>query len=92
MRKQRQHTARLAWEDVAAIENLQVGLGNLDSQGHQDSGERVVAFTCSPPGMHGEFLPKYDWPVHRFQNMVRHSFRGDIQAEAFAVCTVAGRY
>ena len=20
-------------------------------------------------GMHGEFLPKYDWPVHRFQNM-----------------------
>ena len=23
------------------------------------------------PGTHGEFLPKYDWTVHRFQNMVR---------------------
>lgn len=21
-------------------------------------------------GIHGEFIPKYDWPIHRFQNMV----------------------
>mmetsp|Transcript_60266 Transcript_60266/g.140964 ORF Transcript_60266/g.140964 Transcript_60266/m.140964 type:complete len:446 (+) Transcript_60266:85-1422(+) len=53
-------------EDVAAIENLQVGLGNLDSQ-----------------GMHGEFLPKYDWPVHRFQNMVLSGLRGSRLDEDF---------
>ncbi|CAE7250907.1 yeaW [Symbiodinium pilosum] len=27
-------------------------------------------------GTHGEFLPKYDWTVHRFQNMVLSSLRG----------------
>jgi len=46
-------------EDVEAIENLQLGLGNLDGQ-----------------GMHGVFLPKYDWPVHRFQNMVLSGLHG----------------
>lgn len=29
-------------------------------------------------GMHGEFLPKYDWPVHRFQNMVVNGLRGNL--------------
>lgn len=29
-------------------------------------------------GMHGEFLPKYDWPVHRFQNMVLNGLRGSL--------------
>lgn len=29
-------------------------------------------------GMHGEFLPKYDWPVHRFQNMVLNGLRGGL--------------
>ncbi|CAE6961533.1 yeaW, partial [Symbiodinium sp. KB8] len=53
-------------EDVVAIENLQVGLSNLDSQ-----------------GMHGEFLPKYDWPVHRFQNMVLSGLRGSRLEEDF---------
>eukprot|EP00931_Biecheleriopsis_adriatica_P076263 TRINITY_DN49995_c0_g1_i1.p1 TRINITY_DN49995_c0_g1~~TRINITY_DN49995_c0_g1_i1.p1 ORF type:complete len:445 (-),score=74.77 TRINITY_DN49995_c0_g1_i1:96-1430(-) len=47
-------------EDVEAIENLQLGLGNLDGQ-----------------GVHGEFLPKYDWPVHRFQNMVLSGLHGE---------------
>mmetsp|Transcript_71359 Transcript_71359/g.188318 ORF Transcript_71359/g.188318 Transcript_71359/m.188318 type:complete len:485 (+) Transcript_71359:89-1543(+) len=27
-------------------------------------------------GLHGEFLPKYDWPIHRFQNMVLQGIRG----------------
>ncbi|CAJ1328970.1 unnamed protein product [Effrenium voratum] len=27
-------------------------------------------------GMHGEFIPKYDWPVHRFQNMVLSGLHG----------------
>jgi len=27
--------------------------------------------------LHGEFLPKYDWPIHRFQNMVISGLRGD---------------
>eukprot|EP00933_Yihiella_yeosuensis_P067339 TRINITY_DN72111_c0_g1_i1.p1 TRINITY_DN72111_c0_g1~~TRINITY_DN72111_c0_g1_i1.p1 ORF type:complete len:480 (+),score=62.73 TRINITY_DN72111_c0_g1_i1:90-1442(+) len=27
----------------------------------------------SGQGTHGEFLPKYDWPVHRFQNLVLSS-------------------
>mmetsp|Transcript_96389 Transcript_96389/g.173914 ORF Transcript_96389/g.173914 Transcript_96389/m.173914 type:complete len:460 (-) Transcript_96389:550-1929(-) len=48
-------------EDVIAIENLQLGLRNLNGQ-----------------GMHGEFLPKYDWPVHRFQNMVLSSLQGNL--------------
>eukprot|EP00928_Gymnodinium_smaydae_P019541 TRINITY_DN17502_c0_g1_i1.p1 TRINITY_DN17502_c0_g1~~TRINITY_DN17502_c0_g1_i1.p1 ORF type:complete len:443 (+),score=76.19 TRINITY_DN17502_c0_g1_i1:62-1390(+) len=29
-------------------------------------------------GLHGEFLPKYDWPVHRFQNMVIAGIRGSL--------------
>jgi len=33
-------------------------------------------FNASLQNMHGEFLPKYDWPVHRFQNMVLHSLKG----------------
>ncbi|CAJ1338053.1 unnamed protein product [Effrenium voratum] len=27
-------------------------------------------------GMHGEFIPKYDWTVHRFQNMVLSGLEG----------------
>jgi len=27
-------------------------------------------------GVHGEFLPQYDWPVHRFQNMVITAVQG----------------
>lgn len=53
-------------EDVGAIENLQIGLTNLEGQ-----------------GMHGEFLPKYDWPVHRFQNMVLSGLDGDALNEEF---------
>mmetsp|Transcript_35693 Transcript_35693/g.53239 ORF Transcript_35693/g.53239 Transcript_35693/m.53239 type:complete len:457 (-) Transcript_35693:704-2074(-) len=26
--------------------------------------------------LHGEFLPKYDWPVHRFQNMILDGING----------------
>merc|ERR1719188_1155397 len=26
--------------------------------------------------LHGEFLPKYDWTVHRFQNMVLNGIHG----------------
>lgn len=33
-------------------------------------------------GMHGEFLPKYDWPVHRFQNMVLRGIHGEPCDEA----------
>jgi len=32
-------------------------------------------------GMHGEFLPKYDWPVHRFQNMVLDGIQGKLVNE-----------
>jgi len=27
-------------------------------------------YNARDKGMHGEFLPQYDWPIHRFQNMV----------------------
>jgi phenylpropionate dioxygenase-like ring-hydroxylating dioxygenase large terminal subunit len=40
-------------EDVEAIENLQIGLGNAQQLNIQ-----------------GEFVPQYDWPIHRFQNMI----------------------
>mmetsp|Transcript_16975 Transcript_16975/g.22884 ORF Transcript_16975/g.22884 Transcript_16975/m.22884 type:complete len:80 (+) Transcript_16975:1-240(+) len=28
--------------------------------------------------LHGEFLPKYDWPIHRFQNMVLSGLTGGL--------------
>jgi choline monooxygenase len=34
-------------------------------------------------GVPGEFLPKYDWPVHRFQNMVIRGLQGDTLDESF---------
>merc|ERR1719215_1515885 len=33
---------------------------------------------ASVQGLHGEFLPKYDWPVHRFQNMVINGIQGNL--------------
>jgi len=27
-------------------------------------------------GLHGEFIPKFDWPIHRFQNMVLSGLHG----------------
>ena len=78
-------------QDVDAIENLQIGLTNLEGQGHLNrwfcnvlygfvfsccccetlipSGKHGREVQFDAQGMHGEFLPKYDWPVHRFQNM-----------------------
>ena len=29
----------------------------------------LVSVGTALSGTHGEFLPKYDWTVHRFQNM-----------------------
>jgi len=53
-------------EDVEAIENLQLGLVN--------SRQPASDFQ-------GEFLPQYDWPVHRYQNMVLSAVTGNKWAE-----------
>jgi len=34
-------------------------------------------------GVPGEFLPKYDWPVHRFQNMVLRGLEGSPLDESY---------
>lgn len=31
---------------------------------------------CNLQDIKGEFLPKYDWPIYRFQNMVINSIHG----------------
>lgn len=49
-------------EDVIAIENLQRGL---------EGKKRGKASMIS-----GEFLPEYDWPIHRFQNMILDGLDG----------------
>jgi len=28
--------------------------------------------------LHGEFIPKFDWPIHRFQNMVLNGLHGTL--------------
>jgi len=28
--------------------------------------------------LHGEFIPKFDWPVHRFQNLVLSGLHGNL--------------
>lgn len=50
-------------EDVVAIENLQRGLQGAAKRGKASMSQ-------------GEFLPQYDWPIHRFQNMVINGLEG----------------
>uniref|UniRef100_A0A7S2QJD1 Choline monooxygenase, chloroplastic n=1 Tax=Zooxanthella nutricula TaxID=1333877 RepID=A0A7S2QJD1_9DINO len=37
---------------------------------------QVGLYNARDQGIHGEFIPKYDWTVHRFQNMVLNGLHG----------------